>query len=75
MRRHKSVDWLKKRIGLKKSDDFMILRGRKEETSPDGLQLLKPEIYLPKFEYTASVSLEACVAQIAVDLGKSEDTG
>ena len=59
----------------RKSDDFMILRGRKEETSPDGLQLLKPEIYLPTFEYTASVSLEACVAQIAVDLGKSEDTG
>ena len=59
----------------KKSDDFMILRGRKEETSPDGLQLLKPEIYLPTFEYTTSVSLEACVAQIAVDLGKSEDTG
>lgn len=57
-----------------KSDNFMILRGRKEETSPDGRQLLKPKMYLPMFEYTTSVSLEACVAQIAVDLGKSDDT-
>ncbi|MHA2245940.1 MAG: SIS domain-containing protein [Candidatus Hodarchaeales archaeon] len=58
-----------------KADNFMVLRGRKEETTPDGFQLLKPEIYLPTFEYTASVSLEACVAQIAMDLEKSEDTG
>ncbi len=54
------------------SDKFIILQGRKEEINPDSLHLLRQEMYLPKFEYTTSITLEACVTQIAVDLGFSE---
>ncbi|MFX0123938.1 MAG: SIS domain-containing protein [Candidatus Hodarchaeota archaeon] len=53
------------------SDDFIVIHGRKEKTIPDSLQFLKREMYLPKFEYATSLTLESCVAQIATNLGIS----
>lgn len=58
----------------KESDEVLVLQGRKEMFNPDKLQLEHPCIYFPIFEYTTSITLEACVAQIAADLGKSEDS-
>ncbi|MFX1286731.1 MAG: SIS domain-containing protein [Promethearchaeota archaeon] len=56
------------------SDEFIVLHGREEEMNPENLHLLHHEMYLPKFEYTSLVTLEACVAQIAVNLGISDET-
>ena len=57
-----------------RSDNHMVVLGRKEKVDPDTLQLLHSELYLPTFEYTTAVTLEACLAQITVDLGISEDS-
>lgn len=57
-----------------RSDNLIVVLGRKEKVDPDTLQLLQPELYLPTFEYTTAVTLEACLAQIAVDLDISENS-
>ena len=56
------------------SDYFLVLSGRKEKVNPDALQIIQPEIFIPTFEYNAAIFLEACVAQIAIDLGITENT-
>ena len=51
------------------SDIILNVSGRSESISPDHHSLVKPAIYLPVFEYTAALLLDACVAQIAIDFG------
>ncbi len=58
----------------KNSDEFLVIHGRMEKENPDNLQTIQPSIFLPTFEYIASITLEAFVAQIAVNLGINEDT-
>jgi D-arabinose 5-phosphate isomerase GutQ len=53
----------------KKSDKFLLIHGRKYDTDPDEIQITQSEIYLPSFEYSTAVTLDSCVAQIALDLG------
>ena len=55
------------------SDNHLIFYGREESFSPDGLQMIKSRLHLPSFEYATALALDACVAQIAVDLGITED--
>lgn len=57
----------------KRSDDFLVLSGRKDKKKPDDLQIMQHEIFIPTFEYIAATILEACVAQIAFDLGITEN--
>jgi D-arabinose 5-phosphate isomerase GutQ len=58
----------------KKSDQHLILHGRDESTSPDGLQMTSSYLHLPSFEYATALTFDACVAQIAVDLNITEDS-
>ncbi len=51
------------------SDFILNVSGRSESISPDHHTLVKPTIYLPVFEYTAALLLDACIAQIAIDFG------
>lgn len=51
------------------SDVILNVLGRSEFISPDHYNLVKPAIYVPIFEYTSALLLDACVAQIALDLG------
>ncbi len=58
----------------KESDEFMVIQGREEKTSPQNLQLRQRMMYLPVFEYVTSITFESCVAQIAKNLGIPEYT-
>jgi 6-phospho-3-hexuloisomerase len=51
------------------SDIKLHIFGRNKSISPDELKLDEPAFYSPSFEYSSLLILEACVAQIALDLG------
>jgi D-arabinose 5-phosphate isomerase GutQ len=51
------------------SNIIINILGRSESISPNHHNLVKPGIYLPIFEYTTALLLDACVAQIALNFG------
>ncbi|MHA1225872.1 MAG: SIS domain-containing protein [Candidatus Hodarchaeales archaeon] len=55
------------------SDSHLLIHGRDDNMSPDDIQMVNTNLHLPSFEYACSLALDACVAQIAVDLGITED--
>jgi len=55
----------------KKSDIFLKLNCQKNDLRKENLQISTPELYLPIFDYITAVTLEACVAQLALDYGKT----
>ncbi|MFX1516132.1 MAG: SIS domain-containing protein [Promethearchaeota archaeon] len=57
---------------VEESDEFIVIQGRKRRPISESLQLLHYEMYLPKFEYGATITLESCVAQIVKNLGLPE---
>ncbi|MFX0120278.1 MAG: SIS domain-containing protein [Promethearchaeota archaeon] len=59
------------RLALK-SDNFLIIQGRKERIDNEKLQLIHSRMYLPIFEYIITVTLEAIIAQLVVNLGIPE---
>lgn len=57
----------------KLSDIFLFIQGRAKSVDSNGITSPKAGIYLPIFEYLAALTLESCVAQMAVNLGVSGD--
>ena len=57
---------------VEESDEFIVIQGRKRKPISESLQLLYNEMYLPEFEYGATITLESCVAQIVKNLGLPE---
>lgn len=55
-----------------KSDLFLTIEGRDKRVSPDLKKLRDLSFLVPSFEYTAAVTLDSIVAQIALDLGITE---
>lgn len=56
----------------KQSDIFLKIEGRSEEVSADLRQISDLTFLIPSFEYAAAITLDSCVAQLALDLGISE---
>ncbi len=56
----------------KQSDIFLEIEGRTEKISADLHQISNLSFLIPSFEYSAAITLDACVAQLAMDLGISE---
>ncbi len=54
------------------SDLFIEIEGRTEKTNAYLQQISKLKHFIPSFEYVTSITLDACVAQLALDLGISE---
>ncbi|MFX0171462.1 MAG: SIS domain-containing protein [Candidatus Hodarchaeota archaeon] len=50
-------------------DIFLYIQGREESVNSNGFTSPKAGIYLPIFEYLTVLTLESCVAQMAIDLG------
>lgn len=53
-------------------DNFVEILGRTEETNAYLQQITELDYYVPSFEYVTAVVLDACVAQLAVDLKITE---
>lgn len=56
----------------KKSDIFMTIEGRSEKISADLHQISNLSFLIPSFEYAAAITLDSCVAQLAMDLNITE---
>ncbi len=56
----------------KKSDIFLAIEGRSEKISADLHQISNLSFIIPSFEYAAAITLDSCVAQLAMDLSISE---
>ncbi|MFX1506604.1 MAG: SIS domain-containing protein [Promethearchaeota archaeon] len=56
----------------KNSDVFLAIEGRSEKISADLHQISTLSFLIPSFEYAAAITLDSCVAQLALDLGISE---
>ncbi|UCG03182.1 MAG: SIS domain-containing protein [Candidatus Heimdallarchaeota archaeon] len=56
----------------RKSDIFLPIEGRTEKISADLHQISNLSFLIPSFEYAAAITLDSCVAQLAMDLGISE---
>lgn len=56
----------------KNSDIFLDIEGRTEKISADLHQISNLSPLIPSFEYAAAITLDSCVAQLAMDLGISE---
>jgi D-arabinose 5-phosphate isomerase GutQ len=54
------------------SELFIEIEGRTEKTNAYLQQISELQYFVPSFEYVTSVTLDACVAQLALDLGISE---
>ncbi|MHA2226524.1 MAG: SIS domain-containing protein [Candidatus Hodarchaeales archaeon] len=54
------------------SDIFLKIEGRPEEISADLRQISDLSFFIPSFEYAAAITLDSCVAQLALDLGITE---
>jgi 6-phospho-3-hexuloisomerase len=54
------------------SEIFLEIEGRPEKTNSYLQQISKLHYFVPSFEYVASITLDAVVAQLALDLGISE---
>lgn len=54
------------------SDFFLGIEGRSEKISADLRQISDLSFSVPSFEYVAAITLDSCVAQLAMDLGISE---
>ncbi|MFX0084464.1 MAG: SIS domain-containing protein [Candidatus Hodarchaeota archaeon] len=54
------------------SELFIEIEGRTEKTNAYLQQISKLKYFIPSFEYVTSITLDACVAQLALDLGISE---
>ncbi|MHA2247552.1 MAG: SIS domain-containing protein [Candidatus Hodarchaeales archaeon] len=54
------------------SDFFLGIEGRSEKISADLRQISDLSFSVPSFEYVAAITLDACVAQLAMDLDISE---
>jgi 6-phospho-3-hexuloisomerase len=54
------------------SEIFIEIEGRTEKTNAYLQQISELQYFVPSFEYVASVTLDACVAQLALDLGITE---
>lgn len=57
----------------KMSDTFLYIQGRTKNINFNSLQSPKAETYIPIFEYLTALTLESCIAQIAVNFGISSD--
>jgi D-arabinose 5-phosphate isomerase GutQ len=53
-------------------DLFLEIEGRSEKTNAYLQQISNLGFFVPSFEYVAAITLDACVAQIALNLGISE---
>jgi 6-phospho-3-hexuloisomerase len=56
----------------KKCDTFLKIEGRPEKVSVDLQQISDLGYFVPSFEYSAAITLDSCVAQLAQDHGISE---
>ena len=56
----------------KSSDVFLPIEGRSEKISADLHQISNLSFLIPSFEYAAAITLDSCVAQLALDLGITE---
>ena len=56
----------------KQSDIFLDIEGRTEKISADLHQISNLSPLIPSFEYAAAITLDSCVAQLAMDLSISE---
>jgi len=54
------------------SDVFLPIEGRSEKISADLHQISNLSFLIPSFEYAAAITLDSCVAQLALDLGITE---
>lgn len=54
-----------------KSDFFLEMKYQNKDFKNRNLQLNMPILYLPVFEYISAITLEACVAQLALDYGRT----
>lgn len=54
------------------SEIFLEIEGRSEKTNSYLKRISKLQYFVPSFEYVASITLDAVVAQLALDLGISE---
>jgi 6-phospho-3-hexuloisomerase len=53
---------------------LLEIEGRHEEVSADLRQIKDLRFIIPSFEYTAAITLDSCVAQIASNLGITEES-
>jgi 6-phospho-3-hexuloisomerase len=53
----------------KLSDTFLYIKGRVKNVNSNSLKRPKADIYIPIFEYLTALTLESCVAQMAVNFG------
>ncbi|PWI49711.1 hypothetical protein CEE45_00860 [Candidatus Heimdallarchaeota archaeon B3_Heim] len=58
----------------KKSDILLEIEGRHEEVSVELRQISDLNFFIPAFEYAAAITLDSCVAQIAYNLGITEES-
>ena len=58
----------------KKSNILLEIEGRHEEVSADFQQITDMSYFVPSFEYAAAITLDSCVAQIAFNLGITEES-
>ncbi|MHA2289522.1 MAG: SIS domain-containing protein [Promethearchaeota archaeon] len=56
------------------SDILLVIEGRHEEVSADLRQISDMSFFVPSFEYAAAITLDSCVAQIASNLGITEES-
>ncbi|MFX0015679.1 MAG: SIS domain-containing protein [Promethearchaeota archaeon] len=54
------------------SNICLAIEGRTEEISADLHQISNLSFLIPSFEYAAAITLDSCVAQLALDLGITE---
>ncbi len=55
-----------------KADICLNIEGRTEKISADLHQIANLSFLIPSFEYVAAITLDSCIAQLAMDLGISE---
>ncbi len=56
------------------SDILLEIEGRHEEVSADFRKISDMSFFVPSFEYAAAIALDSCVAQIADNLGITEES-